>query len=374
MNQRRKIEIRLKGPLVFPLAMVCALAAGASAAAQNTSKVPKTVGPFVAYCATSFKDCADEIADEQIAQSLAQEQGQTVCQVPRGVSDDSADHQIVSWLAQHSELATEPTSDGVNAAIKALWNCVAEIPNGQTNNGAPENTAAFLSYCAAGANSSICTKVISIASLRAFAASLGFDNGAQGHCPIPDSVKAENALTQVTGWLAGRGDMLGRDIEDTAPFAIDNLWPCHIAKPAQQSFVDVPPGQQEIWQGVSVHVCPPGYGMAGAHVIDNRFTCLRMVPQGQEGTVNSILDTGTQANFGRGSMHVCPAGMYMRGLHAINNWLICANGASLGRPFLNANGATQGNGMHMCPTLNARQSVMTGIHDPRNDFSCAAPN
>ncbi len=162
MNQRRKIEIRLKGPLVFPLAMVCALAAGASAAAQNTSKVPKTVGPFVAYCATSFKDCADEIADEQIAQSLAQEQGQTVCQVPRGVSDDSADHQIVSWLAQHSELATEPTSDGVNAAIKALWNCVAEIPNGQTNNGAPENTAAFLSYCAAGANSSICTKVISI--------------------------------------------------------------------------------------------------------------------------------------------------------------------------------------------------------------------
>ncbi len=368
MKMKRKIA------LVLPLALGCALAAGVASSAQDTSNVPKTVGPFVAYCATNFKGCEGEIATDEAISSLSQEQDKTVCLVPRGVADDSADHQIVNWLAQHNELAASSTSDGVSAAIRAIWNCVTEIPNGQTYNGAPENTASFLSYCADSAHHAVCADVTDTASLRAYAASLGFKNGEQGHCSIPDAVKSEDALMQVMGWLKGRSDMLGRDIEDVAPFAIDDLWPCHTAPAAQQSFVDVPPGQQEVWQGYSVHVCPPGYGMAGAQVIANSFTCLRMVPQGQESQVRSILDVGTQANFGRGSMHVCPSGMYMRGLHAINNWLICANGVSLGSPFLDANGSTQGNSMHICPSVSGRQCVMTGIHDQRNDFSCAGTN
>jgi hypothetical protein len=160
----------------------------------------------------------------------------------------------------------------------------------------------------------------------------------------------------------------------TAPF-----WPLSVLldkgdQPVLKSFVDVPPGEEEIWQGVSVHVCPQGYGMAGVQVMENSFTCLRMLPQGQESQVSSILDAGTQADFGRGSMHVCPSGMYMRGLHTTNNLLICANGASLHSPFLDANGATHGNGMHMCPLVNGRQTVMTGIHSRRNDYSCAAAN
>jgi hypothetical protein len=370
------LEMKMKHKIAFvsSFALACAFAAGAASVAQGTSNVPKTVGPFVAYCATNFNDCTGEIASDQAILSLTQEQDKTVCLVPRGVTDDSADRQILNWLAQHNELAASSTSDGVEAAIRAIWNCVTEIPNGQTYNGAPENTASFLSYCADSAHDAVCADVIDTASLRAYAASLGFKNGEQGHCSIPDAVKSQDALMQVMGWLKGRSDMLDRDIEDVAPYAIDGVWPCHTPQAAQQSFVDVPPGQQEVWQGYSVHVCPLGYGMAGAQVIANSFTCLRMVPQGQEGQVRSILDAGTQANFGRGSMHVCPSGMYMRGLHAINNWLICANGVSLGNPFLDPNGATQGNGMHMCPSVSGRQSVMTGIHDQRNDFSCASTN
>ena len=156
-------------------------------------------------------------------------------------------------------------------------------------------------------------------------------------------------------------------------------WPLSVLvnkenQPVPKSFVDIPPGQQEIWQGVSLHVCPQGYGMAGVHVMDNSFTCLRMVRPGLEREVSSILDTGTHSDFGRGTMHVCPTGMYMRGLNITSNWLICADGASLRSPFLNANGSTQGNGMHMCPMVNGRQTVMTGIQKQRNDFSCAAAN
>lgn len=163
----------------------------------------------------------------------------------------------------------------------------------------------------------------------------------------------------------------------TRPYVNGAPWPLSMLsdsgnQPALKSFVDESPGQRELWEGESVHVCPQGYGMAGVRVSDDSFTCLRMMPQDQESQVLSILDKGTQADFGLGNMHVCPSGMYMRGLQSNDNWLICANGASLHSPFLNASGATQGNGMHMCPLVNGRQTVMTGIHYQRNDYSCAA--
>lgn len=346
----------------------------AAIAAKVTTqpRAPQTVGAFVMFCAKNYQTCTSEIAADETVLALSHESGTQLCEVPRGVDDNSADQQILTWLGQHSELSKLSTLNGVKAAISGVWNCVAEISNGVTYNGAPENTSAFLTFCSDTAHAAVCEDVIVTASMRAYAASLGFKNGSRGHCTIPDAVKSGDALAKVSTWLAGRNDVQSEDIEDSAPRAIDALWPCQAAAP-QQSFVDTPPGQQEIWQNYTVHVCPPGYAMAGAHVINNQFTCLRVVASGNEGQIHSILDTGTQAEFGRGNMHVCPQGTYMRGLHAINNWLICSDGATLGTPFLDAAGATQGNGMHMCPVVNGRQTAMTGIDDPRNDFACAQP-
>jgi hypothetical protein len=62
----------------------------------------------------------------------------------------------------------------------------------------------------------------------------------------------------------------------------------------------------------------------------------------------------------------------MRGLHDGKNWLVCTGGVDLSPSsqnpsiFLDSNGATVGNDMHMCP----QSSIMTGIHDERNDFAC----
>ena len=144
---------------------------------------------------------------------------------------------------------------------------------------------------------------------------------------------------------------------------------------AQQQFVDGPPGNQETWSGVTLHTCPVAFAMAGAHVADNKFTCQRVVPASEEAQVQSVLDSGTQRNFGRGNMHVCPEGTYMRGLHNGQNRLLCSSAPSvrLKSPFLDAGGHTQGNNMHMCPVRRKQQTVMIGIHVGRNDFACAFP-
>jgi hypothetical protein len=143
----------------------------------------------------------------------------------------------------------------------------------------------------------------------------------------------------------------------------------------QQQYVDGPPGHQETWSGVKLHACPLGYAMAGAHVDDNKFTCQRVVPEAEENQVKSVLDGGTQKDLGRGNMHVCPAGTYMRGLHTGENKLLCSSAPSvhLKSPFLDAEGHNQSNDMHICPVRTGQQTVMTGIHEGRNDFACAFP-
>ena len=130
-------------------------------------------------------------------------------------------------------------------------------------------------------------------------------------------------------------------------------------------------GTEEIWQGARVHVCPVGFAMQGAHVGNNVFTCVRVVPPGMERQVHSYLDRGTQGDLGRGNMHVCRPGWYMRGLHNNYDWLVCSDMPGVRRPFLDANGTTEGNGMHMCPASRDGFTVMTGIHNGRNDFACA---
>ncbi len=210
------------------LASLLALGIGTAAmAADGTQEAPKTVGPFVSFCATNFRACSNEVASVDIANSLTQAPDKTTCLIPRGVTDDDSVRAVVAWLAQHGELAASSTSDGVTAAIKGVWSCAAEIPNGKTRNGAPENTAAFLAHCASGKFPNRCANVVVGTSMRAYAASIGIDNGDKGHCSIPDSVQPLDASAQVIAWLQQHSETHALDIEDTTVTAIDALWPCH---------------------------------------------------------------------------------------------------------------------------------------------------
>jgi hypothetical protein len=224
----------MKRRIVWMLALGAALALGLTAAGSALAaskakkpKVPDTVGPFLTFCDDHLKDCRGEIAIDEAVISLSNQGSEPLCLVPRGVVDRSADDQILGWLEQHDELAASSTSDGVTAAIKGIWNCAAEIPNGKTASGAPENTAAFLTYCGDQTHFGKCEDVITITSLRAYAASVGIDNGSKGHCSIPDKVKGRDATTQVLAWLQQHSETQSQDIEDTTVTAIDTLWPCH---------------------------------------------------------------------------------------------------------------------------------------------------
>lgn len=214
----------------FVLTLACCIVVAGSALAATKgqkSKVPEVVGPFLTYCNEHFKECAGTIAMVEVVISFSHTEGQPLCLVPRGVTDDSANHQILAWLEQHDELAGASTDHGVTAAIKGVWNCVAEVPNGKTSNGAPENTGAFLTYCADKGHLGKCDDVVMTASLRAYAASIGIDNGAKAHCSAPGKMNQSEVTEKVLAWLQDHSETHDQDIEDTSATALDNLWPCH---------------------------------------------------------------------------------------------------------------------------------------------------
>ena len=116
--------------------------------------------------------------------------------------------------------------------------------------------------------------------------------------------------------------------------------------------------------GASMHCCPPGTAMLGAHVDKNVFKCASVPLVG-----SPFLDIGTQ----RSSMHACPFGSVMIGLQGDRNQLACQTTAeAITAEFVdcctqdtNPNRAVAS--LHACPEGGW---VMAGIHIDRNQFLC----
>jgi hypothetical protein len=119
-------------------------------------------------------------------------------------------------------------------------------------------------------------------------------------------------------------------------------------------------GNQCTVGGATMHCCPSGSVMIGAHVSKNVFKCALLNSPGGA----PFLDTGTQRN----GMHSCPFGAVMIGLHARSNLLICQiPGAATAFEYIDGNPATQDNfPMHVC----ANGFAMAGIHVRNNVFNC----
>lgn len=113
--------------------------------------------------------------------------------------------------------------------------------------------------------------------------------------------------------------------------------------------------------GATMHCCPSGYVMIGAHVDNNVFKCGQVT-----GFATSFvaLDAFTQRN----GMHACPQGWVMVGLHANNNWLACRQPATAPVFEFVDTGTQDPNGypMHVCPS----GSAMGGIRIDQNKFTC----
>lgn len=116
--------------------------------------------------------------------------------------------------------------------------------------------------------------------------------------------------------------------------------------------------------GVTMHCCPPGTVMVGAHIGSNTFKCAYdniIFPP------TPIVDRSTQRN----GMHACPEGMVMRGLHVGQNVLACVYPFQRVTPPDKVDYSTQDRYMHVCPGSYSTASAMSGIHVGMNKFLCA---
>ena len=110
----------------------------------------------------------------------------------------------------------------------------------------------------------------------------------------------------------------------------------------------------------TMHCCPSGMVMIGAHVSDNVFKCAQLT----DTHGNRFLDIDTSRN----GVHACPPGGIMVGLHVHNNQLVCQT-PDPPQALAHADGTSKvvdSYPMHVCPGGHA----MSGIHVSDNVLTC----
>ena len=178
---------------------------------------PAKAGAFAAYCTPLKEACSSKIV---LAQFDALD-----CSVPDGITSNEGDRAIVGWLSAHPGAAGMSTVDGINAAIKALWNCQKSVATGHTSRGAPDKTGAFVAFCDDTRHYVVCANEVVQASINAYAALTM--NGKSAHCSSPDSVETKELTDKVLIWLKDHKELYVQNTEDSTATAIDHLWPCH---------------------------------------------------------------------------------------------------------------------------------------------------
>ncbi|NOK15836.1 hypothetical protein [Corallococcus carmarthensis] len=121
-------------------------------------------------------------------------------------------------------------------------------------------------------------------------------------------------------------------------------------------------GTQCTVNGSTMHCCPVGYAMIGAHVTNNVFKCAQL----SSTSGARYLDTGTSRN----GMHACPYGSVMVGMNTSKNHLACqAPGTAVVSEYVDGNPATTDSyPMHVC---GAGGYAMSGINVGSNLYTCA---
>jgi Tfp pilus assembly protein PilW len=192
--------------------------------AWAAADVPATAQKFAVFCTPLNDACRSKIIGVQMDSSFSTPPA-TDCEVPDGIEHEEGYKAIVSWLSAHPETASMSTEDGINAAIKALWNCQKSIATGHTSWGAPDKIGAFVTFCADAKNYVICANQIVEASTNAYAAQAL--NGKSDHCSAPDGVETKELTVKVLAWLKDHTEVNGQDTGTGITAAIDHLWPCH---------------------------------------------------------------------------------------------------------------------------------------------------
>lgn len=114
--------------------------------------------------------------------------------------------------------------------------------------------------------------------------------------------------------------------------------------------------------GNTMHCCPAGYAMIGAHLGNDVFKCAQLSSTSGSRFINVA--------GRRNGMHACPLGSVMVGLHVSNDYLACQYpGTSAVSEYVDGNpGTNDSYPMHVC---GSGGYAMSGIHVSNNLFNCA---
>jgi hypothetical protein len=204
------------------LLMIC-FVLWATTAGEAANPVPDKISAFVAYCAGHFADCKNKVVETDVAamagQLFANKADARACVVPKGVDNDAATREILTWLGKHKIADAMKTEDGIRAAEKDLWHCQLQIGDGSIPGGPPAKTGAFVAYCST--HYVKCANEIVAASVSVMVPD------PPKHCSPPDTIKTKELTVAVLDWLGQHQETAGLDTDDGIAVAFDHLWPCH---------------------------------------------------------------------------------------------------------------------------------------------------
>lgn len=204
----------------FGLAMV-------APAISRAADVPQATGDFVQFCSdkANWSACENAMLTDETASevSMLANNDRSECVVPDGIEVSDANAQIVSWLAQNKDYDNTPLHEGMQAAMRGLWNCATKLNTGKTSMGAPDKIGAFMSFCTARQNYTICANEIVTGDVSVMASALA---GPANRCPSPDGTTTEELTAKTLEWLRANPQPDDEDTAQAILTAHDALWPC----------------------------------------------------------------------------------------------------------------------------------------------------
>lgn len=212
------MKIAILSVSLFPMLLLAPQAFGATDA-------PDQVGPFLEYCVGNHNGCMSALITDEIATEVGADSGE--CDVPRGIETGAGNAQIVDWLTAHPETHSMTLHDGMQAAMRAIWDCAAAVKTGMTSMGAPDKAGPFLAFCADKKHYAKCANEIVGDNLAVYAGTQGLNDSATGHCPSPDNIETPELTEKILGWLREHPELNDEDTEAAIWAAGDALWPCH---------------------------------------------------------------------------------------------------------------------------------------------------
>jgi hypothetical protein len=196
-----------------------------TALAMSAAKAPDRVGPFLKYCAKNHDGCTTSLISDEIASNISGDS--SACDIPQGIETNAGNAQVLDWLKAHPETHSLPLHDGLQAAMRGIWDCAKAVKTGMTSMGTPDTVGPFLAFCQDKHHYAKCANEILGDNMAVYAGTKGLNSSASGHCPSPEGMTTPELTRKIMGWLREHPELSDHDTETSVWAAGDALWPCH---------------------------------------------------------------------------------------------------------------------------------------------------